>query len=280
MPVFSTVLPLRVNRFLLRHSGCLPAALSGLFLIALLVPSASFAGDVIIAPVVSKWELKRPKPSSAVQGTYSGTMSGFTLAYVADNDIIRACADYMNGANLEHKGEDNQGQSYKNSGERHWYLDMLVAMGKNFTISEKFSSSPYVGYGGRIFNDKGNHKNPYYSDLKIVQNSHYVAFGTDWYFVPAETWKVSLNKEVDVIFTGTAMYFPNGRYVTVDQKNGYGIKASLTAEKDFKTFKLFAEPYYRYWKIGKSEAKTYESETIQIGKSAAREIGFRLGLAF
>ncbi|MDR1848782.1 MAG: hypothetical protein LBQ75_01950 [Zoogloeaceae bacterium] len=275
----------------------------GVCLSAAFVPTTAFAGDFYIAPSFSNFELKRDNATfragnriggTAVGGTYSGTMTGITLGWISDRDVFRMKFNYSSASGLDHKGEDINGRSYKNGGESITQYSGDMAFGGNFKIAEKFSVSPYIGLGFNDMNEKDNGKDPYWYDREHKLRTQYFMFGADWHFVPAESWKVSLNTQLDYLSGGQTKISGNSH--EYEHKSGSGYKISAKGEKDFKSVKLFLEPYYQKWEIGKSKSETAEGCTDAttvwtcyatyyyadkyIPKSTVTELGLRIGLAF
>jgi hypothetical protein len=266
------------------------------------VSGIALAGDFYIAPAYSSFELKRASATFTandgslwiwdIGGKFTGSLTGATLGYKSDRDIFRAKADYMSSSDMDHEIDI---VSVKDSGEQMRYYSFEMAFGGKFKIVEKFSASPYIGLGSRSLSQDSYRKSRFTHNYHSHTSSYFM-LGADWNFVPVETWNVSLNTEFQVLINGTTKAGGGGAKLEYDQGSGSGIKLSLKGEKDFKSVKLFLEPYYQKWEISKSKSEsmefctdttsvwncyaTYQNVNLTVPKYTTTETGLRIGLAF
>jgi hypothetical protein len=247
------------------------------------VISTAFAQDKTkihnfgIAAEVSSYEYKEPGLMK-----YTGTMYGVTADYLNSGGVgrikqttpiqLRARLNYMQGK-LKYDGAYMSGGSLKYSGEKHYFVDTIFAGGLEAKLGENSSVSPYLGFGYRYLQDKGD---AHPASYKREQVYYYLPMGADWKITPATTWMISFNTEFDILLRGENTTHLGGE-MEFRQKSGYGLRASAKVEKNLQSVGIFAEPFFRYWNIS-------ESDTNQYGfyepKNRTQEFGLRIGASF
>jgi hypothetical protein len=236
-----------------------------------------------IALESSDYEYKEPGVK------YGGTMSGFSLQFLTPKSLFRTRFNYMWGDNLKHDdstGNKNGGNNpFYHGKEEHQFYDLAFAFGFKSKLSENFSVAPYFGWGARNLTDE------YYDltelDSERTQRLRYLLLGADWTYVPAHSWKLAFNTEYDFWGanlpilrwweSGKTTVPRNGRRSTFSHDDGHGLRFALKVEKDFGRVSVFAEPFYRYWRIERSDVK---HRTVYLPQNESRELGVKIGLAF
>lgn len=212
---------------------------------------------------------------------YSGQMQGFAVQYKSKMDALRVRLTHMSGDDL-----DSKTGGFKQGGESMKYTDFSFAAGREGNIRGKSSLfiSPYVGLGYRAFEDSKDRE----TDIKRTFNNFYMFLGSDWKVKPGYGWSISANTEFDFMVFGRSKNYGGDLSGSYSPEYGYGYNLGLKLEKDFGPVILFVEPYYRYWKIGNSEKKSYSGwrdgrfstwKEYNPGHDT-NETGVRVGLAF
>jgi len=231
----------------------------------------------------------------------SGTMVGFSAEYLNSGGVgrikqsmpiqLRARFNFMFG-NLKYDGKlynfDGHGNlvsitPYSYKGDDNYFTDFVFAGGFEAKIKETFSISPYMGLGYRYLEDKGN-GSPY--SYKREQVYYYLPIGADWTFITAPGWRLAFNTELNVLLRGenTSHGVSGSGNLNFRQNSGYGLKFATKIEKDFRRVGVFAEPFYRYWDIKKSDVQYVNDRGIRMGfvepKNNTHEFGARIGVSF
>jgi len=237
-----------------------------------------------IAPEVSSYEYKEPGVMK-----YSGTMYGLTAEYLNNGGVgrikqtmpiqLRGRVNYMQGK-LKYDGAYMSGEPLKFSGQKNYFVDTIFAAGMEARVNEKFSVSPYLGLGYRYLQDKGD---AHPASYKREQTYLYLPIGADLKIYPATTWMVSFNTELDILLRGenkshVSEWF--GEDLKFRQKSGYGLRLSAKIEKNFQSVGVFAEPFYRYWDIKRSDIETNAYGAFVEPKNKTNEFGMRIGVSF
>ncbi|MCL2161107.1 MAG: hypothetical protein FWH56_04370 [Betaproteobacteria bacterium] len=272
--------------------------------------ATSFAQDAgkihnfSIAPEISSYEYKEPGLMKL-----SGTMYGVSAEYLNNGGVgriknsipiqLRGRFNYMQG-DLQYDGHvaniyTGERWSYKaEKKEKNYFFDTAFLGGVEFKLSEKLSVSPYSGFGYRYLlddNSSESSKNPY--PHKRKQTYYYMPIGADWKVPLASGWSLAFNTELDVLLRGKNT---TNRYQTrynpysensernYRQKSGYGLRLSAKAEKNLQSVGVFAEPFFRYWDIAKSNTIRWEDggyiyESHE-PKNKTTEYGLRVGVSF
>jgi len=259
------------------------------------VVSAASAQDVTkihnfsIAAEASSYEYKEPGLMKL-----SGTLYGVTAEYLNNGGVgrikesmpvqLRARLTYMQGNDLEYDGKLlGSGAPFKRDGEHIYYYDVIFAAGFGIKATEKLFISPYLGVGYRyhldkddgIVYDKAN--SVYVVDPKREQTYYYLPLGADFKIPLGSGWRLAFNTELDLLLRGrnTTTSELSGEH-NFRQNSGYGLRASAKIEKHLQSVGFFAEPFYRYWNISKSDMDGIWYEP----KNRTQEFGLRIGATF
>jgi len=253
----------------------------------------SFAQDLgkvhnfSVASEISSYEYKE---SGSMK--LSGTMYGLSAEYLNNGGVgrikeripiqLRGRFTYMYGK-LDYDGylqniRTGERWPYETTGNKNYFFDMAFLGGVQFKLGERSSIAPYSGLGYRYLVDKDNPKDPY--DYKREQIYYYMPVGADWKTPLASGWGLAFNTELDVLLSGrnTSYIYETseaGKH-KFRQKSGYGLRFAAKVEKDLHLLGIFAEPYFRYWDITKSNVVKSWIEP----KNKTTEYGLRVGVSF
>ncbi|ETO18010.1 hypothetical protein [Vogesella urethralis] len=64
------------------------------------------------------------------------------------------------------------------------------------------------------------------------------------------------------------------------QKNGYGFDINLAIEKKIYQRSLYVTPFYRFWKIKRSDPAIFRSSTVFEPENTTKEVGLKIGIQF
>lgn len=247
-----------------------------------------------IAAEASSYEYTEPGAKT------DGIMAGFSLQYLDPRSLVRARVTYMTGSDLEsnidaYHDSDGYQPAEKRSGEKHRFYDWVLAVGGEARLGGITSVAPYIGVGYRRFLDKTwdlSYHNP-----ERKQECWYWPLGADWKLAPTRNFRLVFNTELDYVSScGTRV--SRYREYDVDEwgdleeksstfrhEDGYGAKLSIKAEIDFGRISVFAEPFYRYQHIPRSNSKLVEDShgyvhSVYFPKNETQEVGIKLGIAF
>lgn len=177
-------------------------------------------------------KLKTPKTGLAYSGIHA-----FGAAWPNPNQawFLRTDLSYLSG------GADYQSPISGNiSNTPSWYLEARVLFGKDIQMGS-YVLAPYVGVGYRhLYSDIGYQRDSYYTNLPI-----------------GVTHKVKLDNQAQLLTTFEYMHLLKGQQqvklatqnVSLDQKSGYGIRASMLRRQNQWSF----GPTLTYWHIDQSE---------------------------
>jgi len=240
---------------------------------------AQYAGKIhnfSVAPEVSSYEYKEPSVMK-----YTGTMYGLSAEYLNHGGVgriknsipiqFRARFTYMYGK-LDYDGQLMSGVPYKFTGAKNYFIDTVLAGGMEFKLGGDFSVSPYLGFGYRYLEDKGDADPAAY---KREQVYYYLPIGADWKKTLSPTWSLAFNTEVDVLLRGENTTHLSDK-MKFRQDSGYGLRFAAKVEKNLQSVGIFAEPFFRYWDIDKSNVKYGFLEP----KNKTTEFGLRVGFSF
>ena len=167
---------------------------------------------------------------------YSGTHAfGATWPNPNQAWFLRTDLSYSSG------GADYQSPISGNiSNTPSWYLEARALFGKDFQMGS-YVLAPYVGVGHRhLYSDIGYQRDSYYTTLPI-----------------GITHKVKLDNQAQLLTTFEYMHLLKGQQkvklatqnVSLDQKSGYGLRASMLRRQNQWSF----GPTLTYWNFDQSE---------------------------
>lgn len=160
-------------------------------------------------------------------------------------------------------------------------------VGLEFNIEKNMTLTPYTGFGYRSLTDDSEGMVTDRGDWGYNRwiRYYYFPIGIVYSLNIQNNWKIKTSAEYDWFLRGKVTsylgYLPGYEDVTNNQKNGYGLRASIEISKKFSSFSISAKPYIRYWNIKNSEI-TYDrfgNDWIE-PKNNSTEIGLGLNLNF
>ena len=242
-----------------------------------------------ITPEISKYEYKEPGLMKL-----SGTMYGLSAEYLNNGGVgrikgsvpiqLRGRFTYMYGK-LDYDGHlqniyTGERTPFKATNDKNYFFDTAFLGGVEFKLSEKLSISPYTGLGYRYLLDKKRKKDPYNYDYKREQTYYYLPIGADLKVPLSSGWSLAFNTEIDVLLRGENKSHVDGG-LKFRQNSGYGWRLAAKVEKNLHSVGIFAEPFYRYWDIAKSNKDTGNSGASWLEpKNKTNEFGLRIGVTF
>ena len=235
----------------------------------------------------------------------SGKKHGVSFAYTRrhvfssfnsveeDPSFARLEALYMNGK-VDYDGYLQDGTPFENYDEKDWYVDVDLKLGRVYTLDETLSAWPYIGIGYRTLrNGEDGIKDFNGTPGYVYQRTStyvYVPIGASFVWTPTEETRLTLSGEFDWLLHGNQnSHLPASADVSSvsnAQDKGFGVRASAKFEVGFGAFSVFAEPFYRYWKIQNSDVVAYFDYSAMQWYGAqepfniTREYGVRVGVAF
>lgn len=204
----------------------------------------------------------------------SGHMTGVSAAlthrsllesYFGENAaFVRVEGIYMQGKNdydgyLQGGGVDGTPITISNIDD--WYIDGRLLFGQRYEFAEQsLILEPFAGVAYRFLQDNGQKK----SDSAYLRESNYVyaPFGARFTWNVSNTFRMILNGEFDWLLegkqkSGMSRFDPAFSDLRNTQKEGFGLRAGLRMEQEIGKVAVFAEPFYRYWKIQNSNVDYY-----------------------
>ena len=275
--------------------------LGGLLLSLFALPA--FAGDFSVAAEFSDYGYKEPHMKGPIRNY--GKMKGVSLRYTAwdllgdyfsntGNTFARLEGIYMNGK-VDYDGylQDSHGNivgTAKSEDINDWYVDARVLAGQRYDFSLHFYMDPYVGIAYRYLRDEGQKKSEY---AYLRQSNYlYLPVGTDFGFKTGG-FSLVVNGEFDILLkgrqeSGTTKEMSEQGFsdTTHHQSQGWGARFSLKVEQEVGQIAIFAEPFYRYWKIQDSDVGFSISEQLMQYQASiepfniTREYGVKVGIKF
>jgi len=119
----------------------------------------------------------------------------------------------------------------------------------------------------------------------------YIPIGSHFILDVGDALSISLNGEFDWLVRGrfnahAPDFYANSDNLSISASKGYGVFLSAKAELDFGPFGVFAEPFWRYWKVQRSSKFWYGVDGVPNGGysrtpfNITREYGIRAGITF
>ena len=143
-----------------------------------------------------------------------------------------------------------------------------------------------MGLGARYLVDKGESMPGGY---RRTSTYFYVPFGLNTNLTLPRAWSLVLNTEFDWMLLGKQRsrlsdVNPTWSNVTNEQTQGYGLRLSLMARKDYKKISVFAQPFWRYWHIQQSDEPLVDLGGTYVfafePPNRTYEHGLKLGIIF
>ena len=248
--------------------------------------------SLAVALEISSYSYKEPKLATPVR--WDGTMYGISAEYTgrsmlsegkeintADRSFVKMELRYMTGK-VDYDGWTMGGDKVYVYNIDDWYIEAQLKLGGVYEPMQDFELWPYVGLGYRYLVDNFQENNP--GGYKRTDYYLYFPMGVDARFKLVRNWNLTLKGEFDLLLFGQQTsnlgdVMPGLPVLTFEQNSGYGWRFSARAEKGFKKFGLFAEPFFRYWSINQSEPDGYFYAFIEPYNETV-ELGIKVGLIF
>jgi len=214
-----------------------------------------------------------------------GVMSGITSSYTYRSKIM-----------LRGEGKYSWGEvDYKNSGTMNDVDDYMLEFrglgGYDFTISDKTTLTPYIGFGYRYLNDDlAGTTSTGARGYERESNYYYSPIGLESITKLDNRWSLELAVEYDYFWKGiqkshlsdTGLGFND---LENDQNKGHGVRGSAMLQTKTERLDFAVGPFIKYWNIKKSEEDTLTYSGVIFGnawepKNNSLEVGGRLSLMF
>ena len=154
--------------------------------------------------------------------------------------------------------------------------------GYDFPILKSSILTPYIGIGCRYLNNDVLPK-PYERESYYIYSPIGLGFITDL----GKGWSIGGTGEYDYFWWGYQTShpiddLPNLRNdIESRQKNGYGLRSSVTLEKKYKKVIFEAGPFIRYWNIKKLKPEIVPYNVVwQEPGNNSTEVGVKLAVKF
>jgi hypothetical protein len=176
------------------------------------------------------------------------------------------------------------------TGKKDVSFEIKGVVGRDFFPVSYLRTTPYIGLGYRYLSDNSDGLNTlvnFTNFLGYKRFSHYyfLPVGIDLTYQTVPAYSLESNFELDYVFKGYQVskisVVPGENDIYNKQKGGFGLRASLRANRYFQYGAIFGELFVRYWNIGQSSSV---DDPLSPGfiwvepKNNTREIGLRLGL--
>jgi len=221
-----------------------------------------------------------------------GVMSGYNAQYA--HRISTDPKAIVNMYSLQAQwaeGKFKQAAYVGPSGIKDRTFDLRGVLGKDFYPASYLRVTGYLGYGYRYLKDNSEGLDPVIDGFtlfgyKRYSHYNYIPLGADFVYQTDRNYSLESNFEYDYMFNGWQVsklgVVPGYNTLVVDQRSGYGLRASLRLNLYFKYCTAFAESFYRLWDIARSNTKPDPTDPTAQGlnepKNNTQEFGFRLGL--
>ena len=216
----------------------------------------------------------------------AGMMYGLAGSYTYHNKIM-----------LKAEGRGSWGRvDYSNSGDVNnipdYMLEFRGLVGYDFIISKTSVITSYIGIGYRYLNDdiSGRISTAGARGYERESNYFYSPVGAEFVTQLGNHWSIGETIEFDYLWWGKQKSHlsdvnPGFNDVENRQKEGYGLRGSITVEKKYKQLTFLAGPFIRYWNIKKSETESLTFNGTIVGTAYepdnnSTEIGIRIGVKF
>ena len=207
-----------------------------------------------------------------------GTMYGLVASYTYHNKIMLK-AEATGSIGWYH---------YSGSGQIDNIRDIRGLGGYDFSVLKSSILTPYIGIGYRHLNDDfAGNTSAIYGLVERYSTNIYSPIGIGFITGLGNDWSIGGTGEYDLFWSGKQIsYIPvtgsNNAYNQVgnSQKNGYGLRGSITLEKKYKKVIFELGPSIRYWNIKKSETNGIAIGFPWAPRSNSTEVGVKLAVKF
>lgn len=188
---------------------------------------------------------------------------------------------------VDYDGRLSDGTAYTIDDIDDYMLEFRGLVGYDFALREKYTLTPYFGFGYRYLNDDLA-SDP--AGYERESNYYYSPIGVEALTDLRNGWTIGLAIEYDLFWKGLQKSHLSDAVATLndvenDQKDGYGIRGSVRFQKRTEKVDWVIEPFVRYWDIDESEeaAVTLSGTVIGTGvepKNNSTEAGVRFAARF
>jgi hypothetical protein len=215
-----------------------------------------------------------------------GMMYGLVGSYTYHNKIMLKAELRGRYGRVKWDGLTLEGQVSENN-----CLNLLLEFrelgGYDFPISTSSILTPYLGIGVRYLNNDVLPK-PYERESYYIYSPIGLGFITDL----GKGWSIGGTGEYDYLWWGYQTSHPMDvlpglrNDIESFQKNGYGLRGSLTLEKKYKKVAFEGGPFINYWNIKKLEPEILPYTGSPTGliwqepRNNSPEVGIKLGVKF
>jgi len=179
----------------------------------------------------------------------------------------------------------------KKRGFNAWELDARFLFGYDYAWGVSTLFTPYIGFGYQRFtDDAGGWIDPLlkgYAAFTKKTSFYYVPVGVETLTALNKEWDLGIKLEGDLVIGGTVESYYSEihtsfsgyedvetevplllemRNTKSDFNSGLGIRAAVKLVRKFQQFDLFAEPYFRYLILQKSDPESPDAYDLYTGK--------------
>jgi hypothetical protein len=230
--------------------------------------------------------------STTVRSKNDGIMWGSTGSYTYRENMVFAKLDArFDSGKLDRKfrttpevrSNDQRAMTFEGRG--------LVGWDDAFNSADVFRFTPYIGLGWRTFSIKAKNKTVNATTF-LAPNEFsslvYIPVGMEAKVPFQDGWMMGMTAEVDPIFNAvhkmTYRNFAGTPRIKFTPKNGFGLRGSVSVEKDFDTMAIGLEPFVRFWDIKSSKGRFMNVNGVttvaKLGKERTTEWGAKLFFKF
>ena len=167
-----------------------------------------------------------------------------------------------------------------------------VLAGYDFYFDERTVYTVYLGFGYRYLKDDGSGKVSTTGALGYQRESnyYYTPVGVEGLADVGNNWFIEAIAEYDFLWSGSQIShlgdaIPGWNTVSDDQNTGWGVRGSLKVLKKSERYDWSFGPFFRYWRIEKSEDSHLQAGGTLIGfawepENNSTEIGANASLMF
>jgi hypothetical protein len=211
----------------------------------------------------SSYIYKEPKLDTPVR--WEGVLTGVSLRYTgralfsneplgSDSSFFSAELRYLTGY-VDYNGWTQGGARVDTHDIQDYFIEGQIKSGKVYNITPALDVRLYAGLGIRYLVDKFDKAAGGYCR---TQNYVYAPMGLQAGLYLPNNWALHFNGEFDWFISGRQRsrfsdVAQGANKLTFKQKEGYGARFSVKAEKWYEKYAVFAEPFFRYWRIQESD---------------------------
>lgn len=252
--------------------------------------------SLLIAPEVYQYKYEEPDLME-LEGTYTGINLDYAYSILPDqndesNPYGKTIKSFFVGVESRY-AEGSVDYSSNGTGSMDDIDDYVVEVrpivGFEARMTESVNVTPYLGFGYRYLDNdsSGRQTTTGHSGYERESNYYYLPLGARLAYLATPNTQIGASLEADIFLHGTQKSHledvePSLYTVSNHQNSGYGLRASVFVEQDFKMLSVFVEPYVRYWKIDDSKLVVDYDYLVAFvePKNSTIEAGLRVGVRF